>query len=52
MLKSYELDLVLPSEEQANKILDQVKDISVEKKGLVTDDEFKRIYQEIMTAKN
>jgi len=52
MLKSYELGLALPSEEQANKILDQVKDISIEKKGLVADDEFKRIYQEIMAANN
>jgi len=52
MLKAYELGLPLPSEEQSNKMLDQVKELFIEKKSMVTDDEFKQIYQQVMSLKS
>ena len=48
LLKSMELGLDLPSDEQVSDMLSQVKNLSVERKGLVTDDEFRQIYQEVM----
>jgi len=48
MLKAHELQLTLPSEEQSNAMLTQVKDLSIQKKRLVNDEEFKEIYNKIM----
>ncbi len=51
MLKAYELGLPLPSEEQSTEILDQVKNLSAERKALVTEDEFKQIYRQVTASK-
>lgn len=50
MLKALELGLPVPSEEQSSEMLSQVKDLSIEKKRLLTDEEFKEIYNRVMTA--
>ena len=47
MLKAKELGLPIPTEEKAYKMVQRVKQLSIEKKGLVTDEEFKQIYAEI-----
>ena len=52
LLKALELNMPSPSEEQANEMLSQVKNLSTEKKRLVTDEEFKEIYSGVMTAKS
>lgn len=51
MLKALELGLPVPPEELASQMLDQVKNLSIEKKDLVDDGEFRRIYQQVMAAK-
>ncbi len=51
MLKAQELGWPMPSEKQAYQMLDQVKSLSIKKKGLITDDEFKQIYQQVMGSK-
>jgi len=50
MLKSWEAGLPLPSEEQASAMLNQIKDISEKNKRLVTEEEFKKIYAQVMKA--
>jgi methanogen homocitrate synthase len=47
MLKAKELGLPMPTEEKAYKMLYKVKQLSIDKKGIVTEEEFKRIYNEI-----
>ncbi len=47
MLKAKELGLPIPTEEKAYKMLEKVKKLSIEKKGPITDEEFKKIYDEI-----
>ena len=49
MLKAQELGLPVPTDEEAYKILQRVKQASIEKKGLISDDEFKRIYKEALS---
>ena len=51
MLKSWEAGLPLPSEEQASAMLNQIKDISEKSKRLVTEEEFKKIYAQVMGGK-
>ena len=51
MLKAWEMSLPLPTEEQANVMLNDVKDLSTEKKRLVNDEEFMVIYNKVMKAK-
>jgi len=48
MLKAWESNLPLPSEEQAATILNQIKKISEDNKRLVTEEEFKKIYSGVM----
>ena len=48
MLKAKELGLLIPADKEAYKMLRRVKQLSIEKKGLVTDEEFKQIYHEIL----
>jgi len=50
MLKSWEAGLPLPSEEQASAMLNQIKDISEKNKRLVTEEEFKKLYAQVMKA--
>lgn len=50
MLKAKELGLPVPTEEKAYKMLHKVKQLSIEKKGLVTDEEFKQIYWQHIDA--
>ena len=45
MLKAEEFELPLPTEEQSSKMLNEIKRLSQERKGLVTDDEFKQLYR-------
>jgi len=45
MLKAEEFGLPLPTEEQSSKMLNEIKRLSQERKGLVTDDEFKQLYR-------
>ncbi len=52
MLKAEEFGLPIPSQEDAYKMLDQVKSLSNKKKESVTDDEFKQIYKQVMEAKS
>lgn len=47
MLKAKELGLPVPTEERAYKMLRAIKELSIKKKGLATDEEYRRIYQEI-----
>lgn len=47
MFKAEELSLPIPTEEEASKMLEKVKARSIEKKGLLTDEEFKQIYLKI-----
>jgi methanogen homocitrate synthase len=51
MLKAWEAQLPLPSEEQASAMLNQIKKISEENKRLVSDEEFKKIYSQVMGGK-
>ena len=51
MLKAEEFGLPVPEQEEAYKMLEQVKSLSLEKKGPLTDDEFKEIYKKVMDAK-
>ena len=48
MFKAEELGLPIPEQEEAYKMLDQVKALSNKKKGPLTDDEFKEIYHQVM----
>ena len=48
MLKAWEYGLPQPSEEQAAEIVNRIKTISESEKRLVTDEEFKKIYAEVM----
>jgi isopropylmalate/homocitrate/citramalate synthase len=48
MLKAWECDLPQPSEEQATEIVNRIKKISETEKRLVTDEEFKKMYSEIV----
>jgi isopropylmalate/homocitrate/citramalate synthase len=49
-LKAYLLKMEDPGDERAAEILGQVKRLSEEKKGEVTDDEFRKIYTQVMSA--
>ena len=51
MLKAWEANLPLPSEEQASAMLNQIKKISEDNKRLVSDEEFKKIYSQVMGGK-
>jgi len=51
ILKAHELNLPLPSEEQSNEMLTHVKNLSTEKKRLANDEEFKGIYNKVMSAR-
>ncbi len=51
MLKAYELGIPMPSEEQATAMLNQIKKISEDNKRLVSEEEFKKIYSQVMGAK-
>jgi methanogen homocitrate synthase len=51
MLKAWEYGLAQPSEEQATEMVSRVKKISEDQKRLVADDEFKKIYSEVMGIK-
>jgi isopropylmalate/homocitrate/citramalate synthase len=51
MLKAWEAKLPLPSEEQATAMLNQIKKISEDNKRLVSDEEFKKIYSQVMGGK-
>lgn len=44
MLKALELGLPIPSDEQASEMIEQVKNLSTEKKGLISEEEFRQIY--------
>jgi len=48
LFKAEEFGLPEPSQEEAYKMLDQVKALSNKKKGPVDDDEFKEIYHQVM----
>ena len=48
MLKSWELGLPQPSEEQAGEMLNQIKKISEDNKRLVSEEEFRKIYGAVM----
>ena len=48
MLKSWELKLPQPSEEQAGEMLNQIKKISEDNKRLVSEEEFRKIYGAVM----
>jgi len=51
MLKAWEAKLPLPSEEQATAMLNQIKKISEDNKRLVGEEEFKKIYAQVMGGK-
>jgi len=51
MLKALELGLSLPSEEEASSMLAQVKRLSEDQKRLVSEDEFKEIYFNVIKTK-
>ena len=51
LFKAEEFGLPEPSQEEAYKMLDQVKALSNKKKGRVDDDEFKEIYHQVMGEK-
>lgn len=51
MLKAYQMGLPVPPEEQAYEMLSEVKRLSEEKRGLVSDSEFKEIYQQVADKK-
>jgi len=51
MLKAWEASLPLPSEEQASAMLTRIKKISEEYKRWLTDEEFRKIYSEVMGKK-
>jgi len=51
MLKAWENKLPLPSEEQASTMLNQIKKISEDNKRLVSEEEFKKIYSQVMGGK-
>jgi isopropylmalate/homocitrate/citramalate synthase len=48
MVKAWEFGLPLPSEEQASAMLTQVKRLSEDQKRWLTDEEFKKIYSDVM----
>ena len=48
MLKAWEAGLAEPSEEQASAMLNHIKKISEDNKRLVTDEEFRKIYSQVM----
>ena len=48
MFKAEELGLAEPTQEEAYKMLAQVKSLSYEKRGPITDGEFKEIYHQVM----
>jgi len=50
MLKAWELGLPQPSEEQAAQMVNRVKEISEAERRLVTEDEFKKIYAELVRS--
>jgi len=52
MLKALEFGWPIPEQEEAYKMLDQVKALSNKKKGPVDDDEFKEIYDQVMGQKS
>ncbi len=49
-LKAYLLKMEDPGDDKATEMLGQVKRLSEDKKGEVTDDEFRKIYSEVMSA--
>jgi methanogen homocitrate synthase len=49
-MKAYLLKMEDPGDERATEMLGQVKRLSEEKKGEVTDEEFKKIYSQVMSA--
>jgi len=51
LLKAWEAGWPLPSEEQATAMLTQIKKIAEENKRWLTEEEFKKIYHEVMAAK-
>jgi len=51
MLKAYEMGIPMPSEEQASAMLNQIKKISEDNKRLVSEEEFKKIYSQVMGTK-
>ena len=51
MLKAWESNLPLPSEDQASAMLNQIKKISEDHKRLVSNEEFKKIYTQVMGGK-
>jgi len=52
MLKAWEAGLALPSEEQASAMLTRIKKISEDNKRWLTEEEFRKIYSEVMREKN
>ncbi|MBI5968280.1 MAG: hypothetical protein HY882_10545 [Deltaproteobacteria bacterium] len=52
MLKAWEAGLALPSEEQASAMLTRIKKISEDNKRWLTEEEFRKIYFEVMGEKN
>jgi len=52
LLKAWQLGLALPTEAQADRILTQIKNRSLEKKGLVTEEEFRRFYEDVVGSKS
>jgi isopropylmalate/homocitrate/citramalate synthase len=51
MLKALEFNLPMPSESQNQEILGRVKKLSEQEKRCISDDEFKRLYSEVMGTK-
>jgi methanogen homocitrate synthase len=52
LLKAWQLGLALPTEAQADKILVQIKNRALEKKGLVTEEEFRKFYEDLVGSKS
>jgi isopropylmalate/homocitrate/citramalate synthase len=52
MLKSWELGLEQPTEAQSTEMMGRIKRISEDNKRLVTEEEFRKIYAEVMSAKS
>ena len=51
LLKAWQLGLALPTEAQADRLLTQIKNRSLEKKGLVTEEEFRKFYVDVVGSK-
>jgi isopropylmalate/homocitrate/citramalate synthase len=51
MFKAWELDLTQPTDAQATEMLTQIKTIGEDNKRLVTEEEFKKIYNDVMGTK-